>query len=43
MGAEVGGVVKSGVIGIVKGVGEVTTVTAGVISDTVRAARQRHR
>ena len=25
-------------MGVIKGVGEVTTVTAGVISDTVRAA-----
>ena len=36
--ADVGGAAKGAVIGTILGVGEVTTVTAGTLSDTVRAA-----
>ena len=37
-GAELGLAAKGAVIGTIKGVGEVTTVSVGVVSDTIRAA-----
>ena len=38
VGAEVGSTAKGAIIGVIRGVGEVTTVTVEACSDTVRAA-----
>jgi len=38
VGSGIGATAKGAVIGIIRGVGEITTVTFGVLSDTVRAA-----